>query len=88
MALWRHSDNSVATNNYYMDFVQMRGLISLVNDNHMDNNLKEILVCILRLDCKNWPQKMKKTLSTPVRFEEHKYIYSKVLSMYLPVGSQ
>ena len=35
---------SAAINNHYLDFVQTRGLISLVNDNHVDNNLKEILV--------------------------------------------
>ena len=39
-ALWRRSDkNSADINNRYLDFVQTRGLISLVNDNHMDNNL-------------------------------------------------
>ena len=27
-----------------MDFVQPRGLISLLNDNHVDNNLKEMFV--------------------------------------------
>ena len=47
MELWRHSDkNGAAKNNRYLDFVQMRGLISLVNDNHVDNNFKEILVYI------------------------------------------
>ena len=46
-ALWRHSDkNSAAINNRYLNYVQMRGLISLVNDNHVDNNLKEILVYV------------------------------------------
>ena len=64
----------------------MRGLISLVNDNHMDNNLKEILVCILRLDCKELTPKNEKNFVDAS--EEHKYIYSKLLSMYLPVGSQ
>ena len=46
-AIWHHSDkNNAATriNNHYLDFVQTRGLISLVNDYHVDNNLKEILV--------------------------------------------
>ena len=43
MALWRHSDNSAAKNNRYMDFVQTRALISLVNDNHVDNNLEKFL---------------------------------------------
>ena len=28
----------------YLGFGQTHGLISLVNDNHMDNNLKEILM--------------------------------------------
>ena len=40
-----------------------RGLLSLVNDNYVDNNLKEILayiVCILRVDCKQPMQKKKK----------------------------
>ena len=42
-AFWRHSDrNSAAINNRYLDFVQMHGLILLVNDNHVDNTLKEI----------------------------------------------
>ena len=46
-ALWRHSDkNSAAINNCYLDFVQTRGLISLVNDNHVDNNLTEILLYV------------------------------------------
>ena len=41
---WRHSDkNSAAIDNRYLDFVQTRSLISLVNDNHVDNNLKDIL---------------------------------------------
>ena len=30
-----------AINNRYLDFVQARDLISLVNDNHVDNKLKE-----------------------------------------------
>ena len=38
-ALWRRSDkNSAALNYRYLDFVQARGLISLVNDNHVDSN--------------------------------------------------
>ena len=46
-ALWHHSDkNKVAVNNNYLDFVQTYGLISLVNDNHMDINLKKILVYV------------------------------------------
>ena len=36
--------NSTAINNCYLDFVQRRGLISLINDNHVDLNAKEILV--------------------------------------------
>ena len=36
----------VAINDGYLDFVQTHGLISLVNDNHMDNNLKEILAYV------------------------------------------
>ena len=38
--------NSTAINNRNIDFVQTCGLISLVNDNHVDNDLKEILVYI------------------------------------------
>ena len=46
-ALWRHSDkNNAAINNHYLDFVKTRGLISLVNDNHEDNYLKEILLFV------------------------------------------
>ena len=42
-----HSDkNCAAINNYYLDFLQMPGLNSLVNDNHIANNLKEILVYV------------------------------------------
>ena len=37
---------NMAINNYYLDFIQPPALISLVNDNHMDNNLKEILVFV------------------------------------------
>ena len=44
IVLWRHSDkNRVAINSRYLDFGQTDGLILLVNDNHVDNNLKEIL---------------------------------------------
>ena len=47
MALWRHSEkNSAAINNLYPDFVQTRNLISMVNDNHVDTNLKDILVYV------------------------------------------
>ena len=43
-----------------LDFIQTRGLISLVNDNYVDNNLKEILMYVyLRLDCKQSIQKKK-----------------------------
>ena len=43
----RHSDkNSAAINNRDLDFVQTRGLISVVNDSHVDNSLKEILVYV------------------------------------------
>ena len=45
MALWHHSDkNSAGRNNCYLDFVQTRGLISFVIDNHLGDNLKENLV--------------------------------------------
>ena len=49
-ALWRHSDkNCTAIGNSYLDFLPTRGLISLVNNNHMDNTIKEILVYVARL---------------------------------------
>ena len=38
--------NSAAINNRYLDFVQTRGLFSLVNDIHVDTNLKEILLYV------------------------------------------
>ena len=42
MPLWCHSNkNSMAINNCYPDFEQMHSLISVVNDNHVDNNLQE-----------------------------------------------
>ena len=47
--LWRHSDKkSAAINNRYMylDFFLTRGLITVVNDNHVDNYLKEILAFV------------------------------------------
>ena len=50
--LWRHSDknssdkNSGAINNRYLDFIQTRGLISLVYDNHVDNTFRKILVYV------------------------------------------
>ena len=44
-AFLHHNDKNGATiNNRYLDFVQTRGLISLVNDYHVDKDLKEILV--------------------------------------------
>ena len=33
----------LAINNCYLDFIQIRCLISLVNDNHVDKNLKKFL---------------------------------------------
>ena len=42
-----HSDKkSAVINNRYLDFVQTGCLISLVNENPVDNNLKEILVYV------------------------------------------
>ena len=43
-----HSDvkNSAAINNRYLDFIQTRGLMSLVNGKHMDNNLKKNLMYV------------------------------------------
>ena len=47
MALWPHSDkNSTAINNCYLDFIQTGSLISLVNDNHVNNIIQEILVYV------------------------------------------
>ena len=43
-SLWRHSEkNNAAINNRYLDFVQTRGFISLVNDNIEHCILKQIL---------------------------------------------
>ena len=40
-----------------MNFIQKRGLISLVNDNHVNNNLKEILVYVyFGSILNNWPK--------------------------------
>ena len=48
-ALLRHSDkNCAAMNKRYLDFVQTCGLILLVNYNHGDNTLKEILVYVYK----------------------------------------
>ena len=45
-------------NNRYLDFLQMCSLISLVNNNHMDNNLKEMLVYLqFGSIVNNWPKK-------------------------------
>ena len=58
-ALLHHSNkNSVAINYMYcyLDFILTRGLISLVSDNHVDINLKEILVYVL--SCKQMTQKI------------------------------
>ena len=44
--------------NYQNPIEQTRGLSSLVNDNHVDNNLKEILVYVYSLDCKQSIQKL------------------------------
>ena len=49
-ALWHHSNkNSMAINNRYLD--------SLVNDNHVDNNLKEILMYVYYGSIVNNPPK-------------------------------
>ena len=37
---------SSATNNRSLDFVQTRSLITLINDNHMDNYRKDILAFV------------------------------------------
>ena len=43
----QHSDkNTAAINNCFLDFVQTRDLILLLNDIHVDNNLTEILVYV------------------------------------------
>ena len=36
----------MARNNHYLDFTELQGLISLVDDNYVDNNLKEMLVYV------------------------------------------
>ena len=55
-ALWHHSDkNSVAINNRYLGFVK-RGLITLVNDNHVDNFKDFFGVCILWIIVNNRPK--------------------------------
>ena len=36
----------MAIGNCYLEFLQMCSLISLVLDNHVDNNLKEILLFV------------------------------------------
>ena len=38
--------NDAAINNRCLDFVQTRGLILLVNDNYVDNYLKEMLAIV------------------------------------------
>ena len=38
--------NSAAINNRYLMFVQTRGLITLVSDNHVDSCRKEILAFV------------------------------------------
>ena len=57
-ALGRHSDkNSTAINNHYLDFVQTRGLISLVSGNHGDNNLNGSLIYVYFVSIvNNWPK--------------------------------
>ena len=41
----RHIDkNSAAINKRHLDFIQTRGLISLISDDHVNNSLKESLV--------------------------------------------
>ena len=44
-------------NNRQVDFVQTHSLISVVNDNHVNNNLKEILVYVYfgSIIMKTWP---------------------------------
>ena len=46
-----------AINDFYLDLVETRGLISLVNDKHMDNKLEDLAyVRVLFLDCKQSTQ--------------------------------
>ena len=42
----RHSDKNSAAINRYLDFAQTRGLIPLVNDNHVENMFAEILAFV------------------------------------------
>ena len=44
---WRHSDKTgAAINNRYLNFVQTCDLMSLVNDDHMDNEQGNFGVCV------------------------------------------
>ena len=46
----QHSDvsnkYSAAINNRHLDFIQTRSLITLANDNHVDNHLQEVLAFV------------------------------------------
>ena len=47
----------MAINNSYLVFIQTRSLISLVHDNHVNNNLKEFLVYVYIYSIvNNWPK--------------------------------
>ena len=76
-ALWHHSDkNSMSINNRYLDFVQMHCLISLVNDNHIANNLKGILVHVYFGSIVNNPPQNQSNVNT---FLAEKRIFTEAL---------
>ena len=75
MLVWSddHSDKiSAAINNLHLDFVQTRGLILLVNDNHVNNKLKEILVYVyLGSIVSNQPKMAEDIPSVPSPFKQY-----------------
>ena len=57
-----------AISNRYLDFVQMRGLISMVNDNHVDNSLNEISVQVYYGPAVNIRPKMGEKSTSCIQF--------------------
>ena len=69
-AFWRHTDWKSATiNTRYLDFIQTRGLSSLVNDDHVDNNLKEMSVHVYF--CSNVNNRAPPPPTPPARTHTH-----------------
>ena len=69
-----HRDkNSAAINNRYLHVVQTRGLILSVNNNHVDNKLKEILeyVYLGWLHCKQSTQQGDNNFQSAVLSSTH-----------------